>query len=70
MKNRTLKNLEALWIQLDDACSHLDNAQMDIATLKNLPEEIKKANEQIDLQKLVSLNNQIRELIYLKKMEN
>lgn len=68
--NRTLKNLEMLWIQLDDACSHLDNAQINIADMKNLPEEIKKLNDQIDLSKIVYLNNQIRELIDLKKGES
>jgi hypothetical protein len=69
MKNRTLKNLELLWIQLDDACSYLDNAQTNIATMKNLPEEIKELNDRIDLQKIVSLNNRVRELIELKKGE-
>lgn len=61
--NKTKSNLERVWENLDNACGSLENAFFDIASMVEMPEEIKKGYEGIDFSAIVNLKNEIEEMI-------
>ena len=67
--NKTLKNLEMIWKQLDNSCGELENALFNLSSMKNLEENIQNNIERnsIVFSEIVSLKNQIEELIEEKK---
>ena len=67
--NKTIKNLELVWKQLDNSCGELENALFNLSSMKNLDENIQNNIERnsIVFSEIVSLKNQIEELIEQKK---
>lgn len=62
--NVTENNLQTVWKQLDNACGEIDNALMNIAAMKNLPDNIKRMADRVgvDFETLVALKNEIEML--------
>lgn len=67
--NKTVKNLQLVWKQLDDSCGALENALFNIAMMVDMPDELKKTADEIDFSALVSLKNEVEDLIEAKKDE-
>lgn len=69
--NVTENNLKTVQEQLDNACGDVDNALMNIAAMKNLPDDIKKMAERVgvDFETLVALKNKIEMLIEEKQVK-
>lgn len=67
--NVTENNLQTVWKQLDNACGEIDNATMNIAEMKNLPDDVKQLAERVDFGTLVALKNKIEELLEKKKVK-
>jgi len=69
MKNVTKNNLEIIWEQLDDACGSIDNAMMNINSIGKIPQDIKDKANSIDFSAIVSLKNEIEEILNKMKVE-
>lgn len=65
--NKTKKNLENVWQQLDDVCGLLDQAFHNIGTMTNIPEETIYRIERIDVSAIVMLKNSVEALIQEKE---
>lgn len=65
--NKTESNLQKVWEQLDEASGSLYNALDNIASMTDIPNEIKSNMERIDITLINSLRNEIEELIQQKK---
>lgn len=63
MKNITKSNLAIILKQLDDACGSIDNAVININTIKKIPQEIKDSANNIDFSTIISVKNQVEELL-------
>lgn len=63
MKYKTKKNLSEIWQQLDDACGLIDNAITNINEMSNLPEQLQNRLDEFDFMSIVSIKNEIEELI-------
>lgn len=63
MKYKTQNKLKEIWKQLDDACGLLDNATSNLSEFGNIPQEIKDELERFDIMEIVSLKNQVEELL-------
>lgn len=70
--NKTVGNLERVWKQLDESCGSLDNALIALSSMSNLDEGIKKSIERNShaFGEIVSLKNEVEELIESKKKAN
>lgn len=67
--NKTIGNLEMIWKQLDQSCGFLDNAIINLTSMRNLDQELVNDIERAGLafQEIVSLKNQVEEMIEEKK---
>lgn len=61
--NKTKVNLQTVWEHLDQACGSLDHATHDLSLMVELPSDITQQLEQLDISRIISLKNQIEELI-------
>jgi hypothetical protein len=61
--NKINKNLKMVWQQLDDASGLLENAFNNLLTITNIPKDIKDKIEHIDFSAIISLKNDVEELI-------
>lgn len=70
--NKTINNLEKVWIQLDQADGLLNNAIFTLMAMKNFDQEmqdkIERTNDSFD--QIVNLKNDIEKLIEEKRNEN
>jgi len=62
-KNKTDKNLQIIWEQLDTACGSLDNALTTLYSMTNIPDNVRKKMESIDTTVIVGLKNEIEEMM-------
>lgn len=69
--NKTLGNLERIWTQLDNSCGELENALFSLTSMNNLESNIWKSIERNSnaFDEIVSLKNQVEEMIEEKKKE-
>jgi excisionase family DNA binding protein len=63
VKYKTKKNLNEVWQQLDDACGLIENATTNLAEMSNLPKSLKDTLDQFDFGVIVSLKNEVEELM-------
>lgn len=61
--NKTVGNLDRIWERLDNACGELENALYDLGQMANLPKEIQKGAEILDISEIVNLKNAVEQLI-------
>lgn len=60
--NKTKKNLQNVWDDLDMACGLLENSFNNLCSM-SISDNIKNSMDQIDITAIVSLKNEIEELI-------
>jgi hypothetical protein len=65
--NKTVKNLETIWKQLDNASGELYNALDNLARMVELSTDIKRQADMIDITRIDGLKQEIEELIENKK---
>jgi ABC-type transporter Mla subunit MlaD len=65
--NKTVKNLQTIWQQLDNASGELYNALDNLARMVELSDEIKRQADMIDITRIDGLKQEIEDLIHLKK---
>ena len=65
--NKTKNNLVNVWSLLDDASGSLYNALEAIESMVDLPSELEKNANLIDVSSITSLKNKIEELIHEKE---
>lgn len=65
--NKTINNLQLVWNQLDEASGNLYNALDNVSRMVDVPDEVTKLVERIDIGKVDQLRNEIEELIEEKK---
>lgn len=65
--NKTEKNLELIWKQLDDASGSLYNALDNLARMVDLSETIQRQADMIDVTRIDGLKHEIELLIEEKK---
>jgi hypothetical protein len=67
--NKTVGNLKTVWKQLDESCGLLDNAIINLTSMRNLDQEMINDIERAGLafQEIVSLKNEVEEMIENKK---
>ena len=65
--NKTLKNLETVWKQLDNASGELYNALDNLADMVDLSDNIRRQSEMIDISRIDGLKQEIEALIEMKK---
>lgn len=65
--NKTLKNLETVWKQLDNASGELYNALDNLADMVDLSDNIRRQSEMIDISRIDGLKQEIEALIEAKK---
>jgi hypothetical protein len=63
MKYKTKKNLGEVWQQLDDACGLIDTAVYNLSEMSNLPQELKDTLDKFDFGIIVSLKNEVEDLM-------
>lgn len=61
--NKTKNNLQQIWNDLDLVCGSLDNALANISRMVDIPDSIIKDIELVDITRIVSLKNEIEDLI-------
>jgi hypothetical protein len=64
---KTLKNLEQIWKQLDNASGDLYNALDNLADMVDLSDDIKRQSDMIDISRIDGLKQEIEALIEMKK---
>lgn len=64
--NKTTNNLKRVWEQLDKASGDLYNALDALASMKGLPEDIKRLSDMIDVTRVDILKNEVEALIEAK----
>lgn len=65
--NKTEKNLQLIWQQLDNASGELYNALDSLARMVELSDNIKRQADTIDITRIDGLKQEIEELIEKKK---
>lgn len=65
--NKTTKNLELIWKQLDNASGELYNALDNLASMVNLDDTIKRQAEMIDISRIDGLKQEIEALLEVKQ---
>jgi hypothetical protein len=68
--NKTEKNLELIWKQLDDASGSLYNALDNLARMVELSDEIKRQADMIDVTRIDGLKQEIEALLEQKKINS
>ncbi len=64
--NKTKKNLQEIWKQIDDVCGLLDNVFFTLGSM-TLPDHIKDGVEAIDISAIIGLKNDIEILMEEKE---
>ena len=65
--NKTVKNLQIIWKQLDEASGSLYNALGSLEDMVNLSDTVKRQIEMIDISRIDLLKSEIEDLITNKK---
>lgn len=65
--NKTEKNLQLIWEQLDNASGNLYNALDNLARMVDLSDEIQRQADMIDVTRIDCLKHEIEDLIEEKK---
>lgn len=61
--NKTEKNLQKVWNDLDKAYELLENAITDLISMSNIPDRLRNDIESFDITAITSLKNDVEELI-------
>lgn len=61
--NKTEKNLQKIWDDLDNACGLLDNSFTNLSSMSGLPKGLEKSIDAIDFSAIVGLKNEVEELL-------
>ena len=67
--NKTEKNLQLIWKQLDNASGELYNALDNLARMVDLSDDIKRQADMIDVTRIDCLKHEIEDLIESKKKD-
>jgi hypothetical protein len=67
-KNKTRKNLQQLWEQLDNASGELYEALFTLSLMTGIPEDIQKDAERLDITAIDNLKNKIEEILEQQKI--
>jgi len=61
--NKTEKNLQTVWDNLDKAYELMERALSDLSLMANIPNDVKDDMERFDLSKISCLKGDVEELI-------
>jgi hypothetical protein len=67
--NKTEKNYKTIWQQLDNASGELYNALDNLARMVDIPEDLKRQADMIDITRIDCLKQEIEELMEKKVHE-
>jgi hypothetical protein len=68
--NKTEKNLQLIWEQLDNASGSLYNALDNLARMVELSDDIKRQADMIDVTRIDCLKHEIEDIIEQKKVNS